>query len=126
MKKTLIFMIFLVSILAGCNNGDKYINLSGESDHWKGEYVATATEDTENGTYKFKYKNANSDSDVTFKKLQVLIDDATEQNETNHEGPIIEIPTACSGCSVTNESIPKNVTIKWDGNTETFSLKKSK
>lgn len=119
-------MIFLVSILTGCNNGDKYIKLSGESDHWKGEYVATVTEDSKNGTYKFKYKNANTDSDITFKKLQVLVDDSAEKIVTNHEGPTIEIPTACDGCSVANESNPISVTIKWDGNTETFTLEQNK
>ncbi|MGG4263743.1 hypothetical protein [Peribacillus simplex] len=126
MKKTLIFMIFLVFILVGCNNDNKYIKLSGESDHWKGEYVATATENTENGTYKIKYKDANSDGQVTFKKLQVLINDTMEKNVKNHDEPTIEIPVACGGCSVTNENIPINVTINWDGNTETFTLEQSK
>ncbi|GAB6256793.1 hypothetical protein [Peribacillus sp. N1] len=125
MKKTLIIIIFLLSVLVGCSNGDKYMNLSGESDHWKGEYVATATEDSENGTYTFKYKDVASD--VFFKTMEISINDGeTKQNETNHEGPTIEISTACSGCSVTNESIPINVTIKWDGNTEVFTLEQSK
>ncbi|CAH0193201.1 hypothetical protein [Peribacillus sp. Bi134] len=69
MKKTLIIIIFLLSVLVGCSNGDKYMNLSGESDHWKGEYVTTATEDSENGTYTFKYKDVAND--VFFKTLEI-------------------------------------------------------
>ncbi|MFJ7928858.1 hypothetical protein [Peribacillus sp. NPDC096448] len=125
MKKTLMIMIFLLSVLVGCSNGDKYMKLSGESDHWTGEYVATATEDSENGTYTFKYKNV--DRDVFFKTLEISINDGeTKQNETNIEGPTIEIPTACSGCSVTNESFPIHITINWDGNEESFTLEQSK
>lgn len=125
MKKTLIIIIFLLSVLVGCSNGDKYMNLSGESDHWKGEYVATATEDSENGTYTFKYKDVASY--VFFKTLEISINDGeTKQKTTNYNEPTVEIQTACSGCSVTNESMPIHITINWDGNEESFTLKQSK
>ncbi|MCT4478982.1 hypothetical protein N0U24_17865 [Peribacillus frigoritolerans] len=125
MKKTLIIIIFLLSVLVGCSNGDKYMKLSGESDHWKGEYVATATEDSENGTYTFKYKDVASD--VFFKTLEISINDGeTKQKTTNYNEPTVEIQTACSGCSVTNESMPIHITINWDGNEESFTLKQSK
>ncbi|MBT2646607.1 hypothetical protein J7E52_07710 [Bacillus sp. ISL-34] len=125
MKKTLIIMIILLSVLVGCSNGDKYIKLSGESNNWKGEYVATATEDSENGTFTFKYKDL--DSEVFFKNLEISINDGeTKQKTTNHKEPTVEIQTSCSGCSVTNESMPIHITINWDGNEEIFYLEQSK
>lgn len=41
-------------------------------------------------------------------------------NEDKNDGATVRMSTDCSGCSVTNEDQPQKVTIKRDGNAETF------
>jgi major membrane immunogen (membrane-anchored lipoprotein) len=121
MKKTFLFVILLVSILAGCS--DKYIFLSGESKNWRGEYSANIDGNREDGNYLFGYKNG--EKDTKFKNLEIVINDGeTVLKEEMHKGATVSIPTSCSGCAVTREDVPIKVTIKWDGkNKETFYLK---
>jgi hypothetical protein len=45
--------------------------------------------------------NVNGDSDTTFKKLKIII----------NEGATIVKPTSCKGCLLTDESKPISVTI---------------
>lgn len=123
MKKIFFCLAIFSFILAGCNN--KFIFLEGESDNWRGEYSANITDNTEYGNYIFGYKEAKSE--ISFKNLKVTINDGeSELNAEMHEGATVRMSTSCSGCSVTNEDQPQKVTIKWDGNAETFYLKTSK
>lgn len=69
MKKTFLFVIFLVSILVGCSN--QYILLSGESKHWTGKYSANIDGNNENGSYEFHFKNGRSKTN--FKTIEIVI-----------------------------------------------------
>ncbi|WP_026677904.1 hypothetical protein [Fictibacillus gelatini] len=119
MKKLLLFLILLV--LAGCN--EKYIFLSGDGDHWKGEYSANIEGDREDGKYTFRFKHGGSDT--RFRKLNIVINNGeTVLKKSDYKGATVKIPSSCSGCSVTDDEKSIEVTIKWgDHNEETFYLK---
>ena len=122
--KKLIFLLMILT-LVGCSNSNESISLKGESDNWKGEYIANIniSDNSEEGTYTFVYKDGNSN--INFKNLKIDINDGeTDRNEEDYREEIVQIPRSCSGCSVTNKSIPIKVTIKWDNKKEeTFYLK---
>lgn len=122
MKKRLLLWVPFILLIVGCN--DKTISFSGESDNWKGEYSANISdnETREDGKYIFGYKKATSDT--TFKNLEIVINDGeTKWNENNYKGTTISISSSCTGCAVTQEDQPIDVTIKWDeGEEESFKL----
>lgn len=121
MKKHYVLILFMILTLVGCNN--KSISLTGESDSWSGKYTANISGDKENGKFIFGYKNA---TDKELKNLEITINDGEQvRKEGNYKGAIIEIPSKCSGCAVTNETLPIKIEIKWDDKEETFHLKQT-
>ncbi|MGE7823708.1 hypothetical protein [Paenibacillus sp. NPDC093718] len=119
MKKQYVLILIMILTLVGCN--DKSISLTGESDSWSGEYTANINGDKESGKFIFGYKNATGKE---LKNLEITINDGKRvRKEGDYKGAIIEMPSSCSGCAVTNESIPIKVEIKWDDKEETFHLK---
>jgi hypothetical protein len=125
MRRILLFAIVLTIILTGCNDMPNHIILSGESDSWVGEYKANKGENWEEGRYTFTYKNGGSDTE--FSNIEILIGDEGSKSslkEKNSKGAIFTMSTGCSGCAVTDEDSPIEVSIIWeDGNSETFFLK---
>ncbi|OIK15573.1 hypothetical protein BIV60_08465 [Bacillus sp. MUM 116] len=125
MKKTPLFMLLLILILAACS---KQISLSGESKHWEGRYIANIDGNREDGNFIFGYKNANKQTE--FKNLNVEIKNGlgkTVKNEEQHKGATKTINRSCSGCAVTDETQTLKVTIKWNEKyEETFDMKKKK
>lgn len=71
MKKQALLLIFLIFLMAGCN--DTTIAFSGESDNWEGEYSAILSdnESREDGEYLFGYKNAKKDI-AAYKNLKIV------------------------------------------------------
>lgn len=113
------WILLLILTLVGCNS--KSISLTGESVSWSGEYTANIHGDSQSGKFIFRYKDAKGKE---LKNLEITINDGKRvRKEENYNGAIIEMPTSCSGCSVTNESSPIKVEIKWDDKEETFHLK---
>jgi uncharacterized lipoprotein NlpE involved in copper resistance len=124
MKKHFVLLFLMIFILVGCNN--KSISLIGVSDSWSGKYTANISGNKENGKYIFSYKNATG-TGKELKNLEITINDGEQvRKESNHKGAIIEMPTGCSGCAVTNETLPIKVKINWDDKEETFHLKQTK
>lgn len=119
MKKQYVLILIMILTLVGCNN--KTISLTGESDSWSGEYTANINGDKESGNFIFGYKNATGKE---LNNLEITINDGERVlKEGNHRGALIEMPSSCSGCAVTNETMPIKVEIKWDDKEETFHLK---
>ncbi|MEJ9218701.1 hypothetical protein P4H46_10985 [Paenibacillus glucanolyticus] len=122
MKKHYVLVLLMILTLVGCNT--KSISLTGESDSWSGEYTANINRDKENGKFIFGYKNATGKE---LKNLEITINDGKRVlKEENYKGAIIEMPSSCSGCAVTNETLPIKVKIKWDEKEDTFDLKSDK
>lgn len=124
MKRIIIIGILSVFFLVGCSK--EYVTYSGEGDQWKGEYVTTIDESSENGEYTFDFKDGTKI--ITFKKLEIFINDGeTHLIEDNYKRATVKIPISCSGCSVTSEKSKIKVTIKWNNkNEETFFLENSR
>lgn len=121
MKKIYVLLFSVIIILVGCNT--KSILLVGESQSWRGEYTANISGDSENGKYVISYKEATSS---TPQNLEVTInDDKQILKDGNDKGTIIEIPTSCSSCVVSNENLPIKVKINWNDKEETFNLKRN-
>ncbi|GGA04067.1 hypothetical protein GCM10008018_57510 [Paenibacillus marchantiophytorum] len=97
--------------------------LVGESQSWRVEYTANISGDNENGKYFISYKDATGS---TPQNLEVTInDDKQVLKDGNHKGTIIEIPTSCSSCVVSNENLPIKVKINWNNKEESFNLKRN-
>lgn len=89
--------------------------LTGESDSWSGEYTANINGDKESGKFIFGYKNATGKE---LKNSEITINEGKRvRKEGNYKGAIIEMPSSCSGCAVTNVEIKRN------DKEETFHLK---
>jgi|SRR5579875_66635 len=122
MKKTLCILLFIsIFIFSGCTNKD--IIFTGESKHWQGNYSVSISDKSEYGKYTLHYKNG--DKNTKFQTLEINIKDGKAvKHEDNYDGPTIEIPYSCDGCSVTSKDEPIKVNIKWDhSNEETLYLK---
>jgi len=117
MKK--VWILLLILTLVGCNH--KSISLTGESVSWSGEYTANINGDKESGTFIFSPKDA---TDKELKNLEITINDGKRvRKDENYNGAIIKMPSSCSGCAVTDETLPIKVEIKWDDKEETFHLR---
>lgn len=117
--KNVWILLLLILVLVGCNS--KSISLTGESVSWSGEYTANINGDKESGSFIFRYKDAKGKE---LKNLEITINDGKRVlKEEKYNGEIIEMPASCSGCAVTNESLPIKVEIKWGDKEETFHLK---
>lgn len=118
--KTSLLIMTLVFFLAGC--GMKIILFSGESDSWKGEYVANVDDTSEDGQYTFYFKNVQKEPSLT--NLVFTINDGQLQQTVDiHQGATVHISSSCSGCAVTSTNKPIKVHVNWDhNNEETFFL----
>ncbi|MEH7454786.1 hypothetical protein [Gottfriedia acidiceleris] len=117
-----IYMLILVTLLmlVGCSN--ESLHFKGESEHWKGVYSANIDGNSEDGQFEFVFK----DGKQMKKNLEINVDGRTgDSNRTESESDeaIIRMKISCSGCAVTKASDVFKVTIKWDGNEESFELK---
>ena len=108
-------------MLVGCSNDS--LHFKGESAHWKGEYTTNVDGTSEDGQFEFVFK----DGKQMKKNLEINVDGRTggsKRTASESDETVIRMKTSCSGCAVTKDSDVFKVTIKWDGNEESFNLKK--
>ncbi|PFH87773.1 hypothetical protein [Bacillus sp. AFS088145] len=120
MRKIYFLILVTLLILVGCSNDS--LHFKGESEHWKGEYTTNVDGTTENGQFEFEFKDGKQKK----KNLEINVDGLTggsNRKESENDETVITMKTSCSGCSVTRDSDVFKVTIKWDGNEESFELK---
>ncbi len=107
-------------LLVGCSN--ETLHFKGQSEHWKGEYITNVDGTSEDGQFEFVFK----DGKQIKKNLEINVDGPTlgsKRTESESVETVIRMKTSCSGCAVTKDSDVFKVTIKWDGNEESFELK---
>ncbi len=120
MRKIYLLISVTLLLLVGCSN--ETLHFKGESEHWRGKYTANIDGTREDGQYEFHFKDG-----VKMKKnLEINVDEphgSSNRTESESDETVIRMKTSCSGCAVTKNSDVFKVTIKWDGNEESFELK---
>ncbi|MEE6449368.1 hypothetical protein RAH41_02220 [Gottfriedia acidiceleris] len=121
MRKIYFLMLVAMLILVGCSNHT--LHFKGESDHWKGNYTTNVDATREDGQFEFVFK----DGKQMKKNLEITVNGSTgvsKRTDGESDETVIKMNTSCSGCAVTKDSDVFKVTIKWNGNEESFELKK--
>jgi hypothetical protein len=120
-KITMLFVSLL--LLTACNSKD--VTFSGESDNWEVDLKITQNSDTfENQDFVLKYKGEDVDSvgEVTYDVDSIGSGFGREGESLEENGSIRDSRES----RATNAEIPEDakveVTVEWNGNTETFTL----
>jgi hypothetical protein len=123
-KKILILMLFTTSILASCGE-PKDLHFSGKSDHWSVQYEANVYEkDSESTKYTIRYIGDKPVPKEINYKIDRTLGSKSGNEPLDQNGVIEHSGDLCSGCAVTQENEEMQATIKWDGKSESISLKK--
>jgi hypothetical protein len=125
MKKSLCLLMLMmivwsVSLVSGCNETHSYV---GESEHWKGTLHLTQSggKEVEEGTIVYKGKDKQEVKRVIW-KVQGMHGERGG-NDYLTDGTI-RISGSCTGCAMQGKDEPYEVTVEWNGVTETFQVKR--
>jgi ABC-type glycerol-3-phosphate transport system substrate-binding protein len=120
--KVLISVFSVLFALTACS-GEETLHFKGESDNWNIDYVTNvvASDSSERGTIKITYVGENEAP----KQIDYMIKGGSGKmsGDTPMQADTLEIPGSnCSGCAVTRNDDEFDVTIEWDGKSESFTL----
>lgn len=119
-KKT-ILLCFLFLFLVACSNQQTYY-YKGESENWDVKYTINVTgKDSQSGDIMIRYIG---DNEIP-KEINYEINSSSGTVSGNHElndGVLETSGSTCSGCGVTKENAELDVTINWDGKSDSFTL----
>ncbi|MBN8191790.1 hypothetical protein JI667_06450 [Bacillus sp. NTK074B] len=123
MLKKILFLVGTILLLAACSTKD--FSFSGESDHWQADLTVNQSSDFEKQDFVLKYKGDDIDS------VGKVAYDVEEIGGFGRTGEILEengVIRDSSGSGPTNAKMSEDteveVTVKWDGQKETFTLAK--
>jgi hypothetical protein len=123
MKKIIGLSLFLLIILSGCGDGDRFV-FSGESDNWQVDYEAIIYDETSEETFgSIKYiGNESAPKEINY-VIKSGSDKKSGENISLEEGSTTISKGSCQGCAITRENEEMEVEITWDGQKEHFTLK---
>jgi hypothetical protein len=122
-----LLFIFIAYLLVGCSEGNKTYRYIGESKNWKGSYTldydSNANKEDGEGFLIYKGKDLNEVDRVQYEVKRT--NGNTRGTGQLTEGKIF-LGDGCKGCDNYDRKTPINVTIKWNGQRETFDMEYKK
>lgn len=121
--KGVIIALFTLLVLAACIEDSKEITFQNESDNWTVEYTATVkNENQETNRLYVEYIGEGEAPDRIDYRIVEGSGEAERTNATLEQGVLNSNLGSCSGCAVSSENDEVEITIEWDGNSETIQL----
>lgn len=120
--KKFVLLVFLLMLLSGCVNGDRY-NFSGGSENWEVFYVVDVSNETnqeKSGT--IKYVGEGSAPEMIDYKIEANAGGSFGNGVTLIDGVVDAGSSICKGCAITQEDEEIEVEIKWEDQTENLIL----
>ncbi len=123
MKKAMALLFFIpFFLLAGCA-GKEELYFEGKSENWFGQLTTTQLEEEQYTEVVLRFEGDKSkhlaDVDYEIKGSDFMMG-GTENTVTN---AAIQKRSSCTDCPEIEEGAEFTVTIKWDGQVETFTMK---
>jgi major membrane immunogen (membrane-anchored lipoprotein) len=110
-------------LLTACNSKD--VTFSGESDNWEADLKITQNSDTfENQDFVLKYKGEDIDSvgEITYEVDSIGGEFGRKGESLEENGSIRDDRESKAANAKIPEDAEVEVTVEWNGNTETFTL----
>ncbi|RIW32061.1 hypothetical protein D3H55_14415 [Bacillus salacetis] len=117
-------LIVSLMLLAACSNSKEVI-FSGESDNWEAELKITQNSETfekENFLLKYKGEDIDSVGDIAYDVDSISGGFGREGEPLKKNGSIRDDRESRATDSKIPEDAEIEVTVKWNDNTETFTL----
>lgn len=122
-KIAMISLVLLALIMTACSSQDVLI-FQDQSENWSVEYKARIiAEDEQAETLRLAYRGEGEPPDTIDYEYETLTGSGDAHNATLENGVMERAEDACSGCATTSKDEEITVTVEWDGQKETFSLK---
>jgi hypothetical protein len=122
-KITTLFVSLL--LLTACNSKD--VTFSGETDNWEADLKITQNSDTfENQDFVLKYKGEDIDSvgEIAYEVDSIGSEFGREGEPLDENGSIRDDRESRATNAEISEDAEVEVTVEWNGNSETFTLTK--
>lgn len=115
-------LCFVFLLLVACSGQQTY-HFKGDSENWNVDYsIDIKGNNSESGDITIKYIGENETPIEINYEINSRSGSSSGNMELN-DGVLKTSAPTCSGCAVTKENEELDVTIEWDGKTESFTLK---
>lgn len=123
-RKFLVLFVFLLFLLVACSS--KNFTYSGETENWSANLKVTQTSDdyeTQEFVLKYKGNDVNSVGELTY-NVESVGGFGEGDVELEEDGTLRNSSEANPTNAKVTEHTDVEVTVEWNGNTETFKLSK--
>ncbi|WP_421382701.1 hypothetical protein ACOJQI_00930 [Bacillus salacetis] len=122
-KKTLSLLILVIFLLTACNS--RTFSFAGETDNWSAELKVNQSSGFQKQEFLLKYKGEDISSigEIAY-HVESVGGFGREGVTLEENGSIRHVDEANPTNAKVDENTKVEVTVEWNGNTETFNLEK--